>query len=551
MNISVKGKPDKLQPEAKIVVSNFDVHNIPMDIGVAAPKTDVDVSVSGDTMQGLIEITQPKITNPSVNITAPAAKVTIKNSDINIHAAPVDVDIVKEKNLTVNSDLKLVKDTLKLSNTGVFAGSKTLAAMSGQVSNLSKIPVMNLNVSVPKEIELLVPGFAQSKMLLKANINVTGTTPNLKGDIKIPVIEIPEAATQIDNLLISLVDFSGKGTMSKLKSGGVVAQNLSSDFNLKGTTLYLNTIAGDAFGGKIKGSVSYGLTDGKIGVEMAGNNMDAQEAIAGAAGIKNALSGKLGWNASVNLKGVTYEEQMKTLKGNVTFDIQDGTFGNIGRLETLLGAENILNNAIMRAALSGITAIPALKKTAEFKSISGNMSFNNGWADIKPITTTGPAMAYYITGKYNLLNGTANMVILGRLSAQTVALLGPIGDLSVDKLTSYIPNFGALTAAVIKTMTASPQGENIAAIPALSDGNPNYKDFKVVFNGGVESTSSVKSFKWLSNIDTAGLNTLSGASLKEQVQTSTENLMQLKNTGMQQLQDTKQQVQQLKNLLKP
>ena len=29
----------------------------------------------------------------------------------------------------------------------------------------------------------------------------------------------------------------------------------------------------------------------------------------------------------------------------------------------------------------------------------------------------------------------------------------------------------------------------------------NYKDFKVSFNGGLESKSSVKSFKWLSNPD--------------------------------------------------
>jgi hypothetical protein len=335
--------------------------------------------------------------------------------------------------------------------------------------------------------------------------------------------------------------------MSKLKSGGIVAQNLSSDFNLKGTTLYLNTITGYAFNGKIKGSVSYGLTDGKIGVEMAGDGMYAEKAIEGAAGIKNALSGKIGWNASVILRGVTYEEQMKTLKGNVGFNIDNGTFGNIGRFETMLGAENILNNVVMRTALSGITAIPALKKTAEFKYITGSMNFADGWATFQPIKTSGPAMSYYITGKYNLLNGTANLVILGRLSAQTVALLGPIGDLSVDKLTSFIPKFGELTAVVIQTMTTDPKSENISAIPALSDGNPKYKDFKVVFNGGVESTSSVKSFKWLSNVDTSGLN---GLNLKEQVQTSKENLMQLKDTGVQQLQDAKQQVQQLKNMIK-
>ena len=39
-------------------------------------------------------------------------------------------------------------------------------------------------------------------------------------------------------------------------------------------------------------------------------------------------------------------------------------------------------------------------------------------------------------------------------------------------------------------------GEKVQEIPALTNGSTNYKDFKVSFNGGIESTSSIKSFKW-------------------------------------------------------
>lgn len=112
-------------------------------------------------------------------------------------------------------------------------------------------------------------------------------------------------------------------------------------------------------------------------------------------------------------------------------------------------------------------------------------------------------MSYYVRGKYNLINGTTNVIILGRLSSDIVALLGPIGDLSVDKLTSYIPKFGTLTAIIIKSMTTTPTEENIGQIPPLSSGDKYSKDFKVVFNGGVDSKSSVKSFKWLSDVDTS------------------------------------------------
>ena len=339
---------------------------------------------------------------------------------------------------------------------------------------------------------------------------------------------------------LGITVLSGKGSITKLKSGGIIAENLSGDFNLNNNTLYIKNINGDAFSGKVKGSVSYGVMNEKIGVDMTGTGMNAVTAIEGAAGIKNALSGKLGWNAKLNLKGLTEEAMMKSLKGTVIFNIDDGTFGNIGRLENLLGAENIMSNVIMKTALSGITALPAVKNTAEFKYITGSLSFANGWADLNPIKTSGPSMSYYITGKYNLLNGTANLVILGRLSAEVVGLLGPIGDLSVDKLTSYLPKFGNLTSAVIKTMTASPQGENISEIPQLSSGNSKYKDFKVVFNGGIESKSSVKSFKWLSNLDASEVEKLD---VKEQLQGAKDALETLKN---QKVTETMNKVQEAK-----
>ena len=171
-------------------------------------------------------------------------------------------------------------------------------------------------------------------------------------------------------------------------------------------------------------------------------------------------------------------------------------------------------------------------------------------------------MAYYITGQYNLLNATANVVVLGRISAEVVSLLGPLGDLSVSKLTSYIPKFGALTGNIINAMTSDPKNENIASIPQLSSGNTNYKDFKVVFNGGVESKSSVKSFKWLSKCDTSALEQ---PTLKEQVQQTKQAVQdavqqkidninairgQQKQSALEANQQMKDAVQGLKNLFK-
>src|SRR5574344_1990837 len=127
------------------------------------------------------------------------------------------------------------------------------------------------------------------------------------------------------------------------------------------------------------------------------------------------------------------------------------------------------------------------------------MTFNNAWADIDFIKTSGPSMSMYITGKYNLLNNSANMVVLGRLSNDVVQLLGPLGEFSFDKMISSIPKIGAITSALVNQITTNPNNENVSMIPELTPKTSlPTKEFKVIFNGGIQSQSSVKSFKWLS-----------------------------------------------------
>jgi predicted PP-loop superfamily ATPase len=100
---------------------------------------------------------------------------------------------------------------------------------------------------------------------------------------------------------------------------------------------------------------------------------------------------------------------------------------------------------------------------------------------------------------------------------------------------------------VINALTTNPNAEKVSSIPALSSGETNYKDFKVQFNGGVESKSSVKSFKWLSNCDTSALDALT---VKEQVQSAktvvTEAYQEKKQAYQENLQEQKEQAQQSK-----
>lgn len=488
----------------------------------------------------------------------------IQQADISLNATPdnyfriLDIDKLKNKPSSIKSTIVYSNDSLKITDTKLTSSGTQIASVDGVINNLSKSQNLSININVPETVKMPIPGLSgASSLTASGNLNVGGTAlnPTLKGNVKVPGLSIPEMKFSMENLSADLNGklANGKGTLAKITSGGIVAENLSSDFsfNPQNCVFYLKNIKGSAFSGNIGGNVSYNVMNGKIGVDFSGSGLDAITAIEGAAGIKNALSGTLGFDVNVTLSGATDVEMIKNLKGKMSFDVADGAFLSIGKIENLLSADNIVANAVMKTALAAISTVPVIKNSANFQYIKGTMSFGGGWAENLSIKTSGHSMAYYITGKYNILNGTANLVVLGRLGNDVVSALGPLGDLSVDKLTSYIPKFGALTSSIIKTMTSDPKNENIAAIPELSSGNKQYKDFKVIFNGGVESSSSVKSFKWLSDPD---LTEIEGGSLKEQIQTSAETIKQTIQTNIDaakaQNELKKQETQQQAELLK-
>lgn len=505
--VSVKGSVDKLSSNPHL--NNINIKSSGL-IGASIPgfknsklSTQFDLTLNGNpsnpTMKGFANV-------PSVSI--PTIKTTLKNMSIDITNKAITVDTP-----AINVDNSVMD-------------AKTVVS-----TNFNNGVIIN---SIDYNALLL-----DTDTLIKAMEGMPAQTSSAGSSSGKTSVNTSQAN-------IGVVIQNGRGNVSKFKSGSIIATDLSSNFSLKNNVFYLKGIQGNAYSGKVNGDVSVNLINGKTNVDFHGSGMNAVNAIEGAAGLKNALSGTLGFNAKIGLNGFAPNQNamMQSMTGNVDFKITDGTFANIGRLENLLFAENIVSNGVMAALISPITNMPVVKNSADFKSITGDMSFSKGWAQIKYIKTTGPSMAYYITGRYNLINTTANLVILGRLGADVVAALGPIGDLSVSKLTAFIPKFGALTANLINAMTSDPKNEKTSEIPALSNGSKNYKDFKVNFNGGIESKSSIKSFKWLSVCDTSSIE---GGSLKDQLNASKQNMQQLRK---EQLEDVKQGVEDVKNSAK-
>lgn len=509
----IKGSLSKINPEIKLDIADVDLKNIPSDIVLKAPHTEVNIVSDGQTFSGKAKSSEIKLINPALTVSIPDLNANIGEKEIEITQTAVNID----KNKTNISGKITDYLTEKIGLDFVSAGD-IQSVLKGDINTAKQ--TLNLVYATTNLSTIVIPMFDKSKLSFSGKVGITGniTNPILSGNVTIPTISIPEIPVNMDKTELRLKGsiLHGSGTVKEFLSGKIKAENLSGDFELKGSDFYLNKLKGDSFNGKISGDIVYNLSNAKTKIDFSGSDMNAQKAIEGAAGIKNALTGTLGFNAKLNLTVFpNYNDMLKSVKGDVDFNIKNGAFGSIGRFEGLLNADNIISNVIFKNTIASISNATGLATTGQFDSVNGNLSLADGWANLHSIKSAGKTLCYYVKGKFNLINMTTNVTVWGRLDAPIVAKLGVIGELSAEKVLSYIPKIGSLTAKVLNVITTNPAGEPVSEIPALTNGSQIYKDFKVVFNGGIDSKNSVKSFKWLTNPD---LSEMESKTVKESIE---------------------------------
>lgn len=450
----------------------------------------------------------------NLDITGNAKAQNIKvnlNADENNYVSLIDADVLKGQKTKIHSNIEIIGDALSFSNTGISTDKATYAKLSGEITKLYSSPRLNLNIAVPNEISFPIWGVPNSNITANGSVSVIGNAmnPNMRGTVNLVDISMKDFDFAIKDLVADLSGkiLNGTATARQFKASGIVATDLSGTFSLKDySKFYLTDLSAKAFDGDVKGKLSYDINTSKIGLELNGSGLNSTKAVEGAVGIKNALTGVLGFSTKLAMQGLTDKEIIQSMKGNIDFNVDDGKFLSIGRLENLVLAQNVSSNSVLKSALSAMSTFATVQEADKFKYIKGNLILSNGCANLSKIIVSGPLMAYHVHGTYNILPNSANLIILGRLESKVVSVLGPLGDLTAEKLLSYIPKFGAMTSNILKQLTADPANENTALIPELSGGSNSYKDFKVIFNGPVESSSSVKSFKWLSTCDTSEMN---------------------------------------------
>lgn len=301
-----------------------------------------------------------------------------------------------------------------------------------------------------------------------------------------------------NSLMFPVKIVKGHGVIEKFKSGTINASNASGDFSMSNDTIKITNLKASAFGGNFWGDVNYNLANTAVKADVHGKSMDSNAAVTALAAIKDQVKGSLEFDADVTLKGTTYNEQMKTLKGSAKFKVNDGQLGSLGRFETFIQANNLLAQKFVQSQIGAIVDAVAPYNTGKFSYLSGKMTFNNGIANITAIESSGPHMSLMISGSYNLVNNHSTLEILGSLSSDVTDALGPVSQLSVDKIAAYIPKFGSTISSVLSNYNLKVSESLLAKIPELTPNQENTKAFKVFLNGDMMNPpKAVKSFQWL------------------------------------------------------
>ena len=300
------------------------------------------------------------------------------------------------------------------------------------------------------------------------------------------------------NIPVEIKD--GSIDMERIITGKIDIRNTTSDISMARNVFFLRNLNTNIFKGNVNGNISINLISMLMNIRVRGRNVDVAQALADAAGMKDTLSGTAAFDTDISLKGATYEEQMKSLRGKVNFTVTNGQFGPFGKLENLIIAENIRESQFFQTALGGIISGLTTIDTTHFAELKGSLSFLDGICYIDPITSLGDILSLHIFGEFDLLRNYADMKVRARMASLISNLLGPLGAINPANLINSAASLNIVTAKAFSIFCEMIPEEEMNTIPSFAN---SYVDnaatkFQLVVRGdAAKPLTLIKSFKWL------------------------------------------------------
>ena len=224
-----------------------------------------------------------------------------------------------------------------------------------------------------------------------------------------------------------------------------------------------------------------------MGINIRAENIDANNLSNALFDLKEQIYGDLIGDINLSCVGSDFNSCMKTLNGNVLFNVKDGRMPKLGSLEYLLKAGNLVKGGLTGLSINSVIDLISPLKTGYFTDIYGSTSIKDGIANNIEISTKGKDLNLFVTGNYNFSTSVAEMEVLGLLSRKISNILGPIGNISINTLFNVIPGVDLSKDSVVL--------QRINKIPGIELSSKTYRKFIAEIKGNINKDDYVSSFK--------------------------------------------------------
>ena len=348
---------------------------------------------------------------------------------------------------------------------------------------------------------------APSALLRVLNVDVSSRYLNVDRLMKVvdnAMKYVPKTSGKVQGSQVSAdipVEIQdGSINFARIISGKIDIRNTTSRISLARNVFFLRNLRTNIFQGRVNGNISMNLITSLLNVRVRGQGIDVEHALLDGAGMKDTLSGTASFSTDISLSGATYEEQVKSLKGDIDFTVKDGQFGPFGKLENLIIAENIRESQFFQTALGGIISGLTTIDTTHFSELTGTLSFLDGVCYLDPVTSLGNILSLHIFGDFDILKNYADMKVRARMASLVSNLLGPLGAINPANLINSAASLNVFTAKAFSLFCEMVPEDEIAVLPCFAN---KYVDnsatkFQLVVRGdAAKPLTLIKSFKWL------------------------------------------------------
>lgn len=307
-------------------------------------------------------------------------------------------------------------------------------------------------------------------------------------------------STTTKNADIPLEILDGIINLNRIKTGDITVRNTTSKISLAKNVLYFDNLKTHPICGYVDGKAAVNLITYELMAKVQGRDFDMEKVLLDTMQMKDMLSGNMRFIADIKMKGLELEEQLKSLKGYVDFDIKDGQLGPFGKFENFLMAENLRENAFFSSTIGSIIKNIVTIDTSHFNSMFGHLTFNDGFVQLAPIKTQGDVMSMYIAGKIGLIDNSADMKTRGKLASTFSDSLGPLANINPVNLVKNTPGLNIVAAKTFSIFCEQISQEELDALPSLAENKSDdyATKFQIILRGDTRKPlKMIKSFKWL------------------------------------------------------